>query len=40
MNVGLADFGLHDGFDGVGVQDTDGDILRDDLFALAVEVRF
>ena len=40
MDVGLADFGLHDCFDGVGVQDADRDVLCDDLFALALHGEF
>lgn len=34
VDVGLADPGLHDGLDGVRVQDAHGDVLGDDLLAL------
>lgn len=40
MDVWLADFGLHDCFDCVGVEDSDGNVLRDDLFALAFHCEF
>lgn len=39
VHVRLADLGLHDGLDGLRVQDAHGDVLRDDLLVLAAEAR-
>lgn len=37
MDIWLTDLGLHDGLDGFGVQNADGDVLGNDLLVLATQ---